>query len=127
WDIDSGRELGHQPLIGGMGIAWTTPDGLLTSSADGWELWPVQRLAESPTLLRIGPPHQLWGVSNTVVSTKDGRVVGSPSHQGARVIHRGKPDRQVSIGPHRDVRHLALSSDGALVATVSHSGPDGVK
>jgi dipeptidyl aminopeptidase/acylaminoacyl peptidase len=51
-----------------------------------------------------------------------GRVIASAQFQGAIVVHADRPDQPVRLEPHDDVRHLAVSPDGRMVATGSFTG-----
>src|SRR5690606_23639985 len=87
--------------------------------------WPVRA---EPGLLRLGPPHKLSlpGAFCKLACSRDGRVIGSAQFQGAMVLHTDLPDQPVRLGPHNDVRFVAVSPDGQWVATGSFSGT-GVK
>jgi WD40 repeat protein len=53
-------------------------------------------------------------------------VIASAQYQGAIVWHVDRPDQPVRLEPHDDVRTVAVSPDGRMVATGSWSG-SGVK
>jgi len=49
-------------------------------------------------------------------------VLASAQHNGGLVLHCDRPDKPIALGPHADVRFIAVSPDGRLVATGNHTG-----
>ncbi len=128
WDLTSGRELDFLRLPG-INLALFEPSGaLLTNGPAGLLRWPVQAEPATPELLRIGPPYKLSvpGSVCNISRSGDGRVTASAQLQGGQVLHADRPDQPVRLGPHGDVRYVAVSPDGQWVATGSHNGT-GVK
>ena len=58
--------------------------------------------------------------------SRDGRVVAKAMGSGGLVWHRDSPQPPLALTPHDDARYIAVSPDGGLIATGSHSGA-GVK
>jgi hypothetical protein len=101
------------------------PSGaLLTNGRDGLHRWPVQTDPDSVERLRIGPPQTLPvpGSDCVVARSRDGRVLASAQYDGGLVLHADRPGQPVPLRPHADVRRIAVSPDGRLVATASLSG-----
>jgi tetratricopeptide (TPR) repeat protein len=61
-----------------------------------------------------------------VACSRDGRVIASAQRRGGLALRRDPPHHATYLGPHHDVRRIAVSADGRLAATASHSGA-GVK
>lgn len=125
WDLASGKHLASIKLPTPNYHLLFGPSGeLLTNGMDGLRRWPVQADPASPELARVGPPQKLPvpGLGCVIASSRDGRVLASAQFKGGLVLHRDRPDKPVALGPHEDVRYIALSPDGRWVATGSHSG-----
>ncbi len=123
WDLTGGKELTFIPLPGCDYVLFEPSGALLTNGSAGLVRWPVQAEPASPGLLRLGPPHQLSvpGPVCHAACSHDGRVIAISQGQGGRVLHADRPDQQVPLGPHDDARYVAVSPDGRLVATGSHT------
>src|SRR5262249_18541916 len=52
----------------------------------------------------------------------DGKVLAAGNFDGAYVWQRGRPQEVIHLKPHTDCRTVAVSPNGAWVATGSHSG-----
>jgi WD40 repeat protein len=124
WDLTSGKELAFFELPGSNFVLFAPSGALLTNGSAGLRRWPVVK-AEPATqgLLRIGPPQKLSvpGPICHVAGSRDGRVIAISQFQGGRVLHADRPDQPVPLGPHDDARYVAVSPDGQLVATGSHT------
>jgi hypothetical protein len=59
--------------------------------------------------------------------SRDGRVIAAATDTTVLVLHADRPRQTVRLGPHPDVRCLAVSPDGRFVATASFGGPHGIK
>ena len=79
--------------------------------------------------IHLGAPEKLPvpGVPLRIAQSRDGRVLASAQFQGAVVLHADQPDRLIPIGPHPDVRYVAVSPDGQWVATGGFGHPGGAK
>jgi eukaryotic-like serine/threonine-protein kinase len=109
-----------------MHILFEPSGALLTNGPDGVRRWPV-RVGPAPAeLVHVGPPEKLPlpGSDCNLARSMNGRVLASSQHQGALVLHQDFPGQPIRLGPHvdDDVRYVAVSPDGRLVATASHSG-----
>jgi hypothetical protein len=96
---------------------------LLTNGPGGLLRWPVVFTPGTPGGVRIGPPRKLSAPGSTfaLARSRDDRVIASAQYRGGVVVHAGQPDRPLRIAPHDDARYVAVSPDGALAATSSHS------
>jgi eukaryotic-like serine/threonine-protein kinase len=124
WDLTSGRELAFLKLPGINWPLFVEPSGaLLTNGSAGLLRWPIQAEPASPALLRLGPPQKLSvpGSGAQVACSLDGQVIASAQFQSGLVLHAERPDQPVPLGPHDDVRYIAVSPDGRLVATGSQT------
>jgi serine/threonine protein kinase/WD40 repeat protein len=125
WDLVNCNHLASIRLAPGLTYLHFEPSGaLLSNGPDGLYRWPVRDGPASGELRRVGPPQELPlpGSQCHLAQSKDGRVLASPQFNGALVLHRDHPGQPVRLGPHEDVRYVAVSPDGRLVATCSHSG-----
>jgi eukaryotic-like serine/threonine-protein kinase len=128
WDVKSGKEVAFLDLPGNAFVLFEPSGSLLTNASDGLLRWPVRFEPGLPLSLRLGPPCKLAvpGSGCEVACDSGGRVIACAQFQGAMVIHADSPDQPVRLGPHDDVRMVAVSPDGRMVATGSHHGK-GVK
>jgi WD40 repeat protein len=117
-DLSSGRNLGYFqfPHLVHLSFDETTGD-LLTSTPKGIQRWPVSHDADSPGLLRIGPPESLPlpGSDYRLSTSSDGSVLASPMNWGAIVLHHDHPESLLRLR-HEDVRGVAVSPNGRRVA-----------
>ncbi len=100
--------------------------GWVTAGNSGLLLWPIRPVPARPGVLVVGPPRRLApglesGLSAGTSASADGRVVAVPQGNSTFVLHRGRPDRSVLLGPQYDVRFTAVSPDGRWVVTCSHT------
>jgi WD40 repeat protein/Flp pilus assembly protein TadD len=122
WDPHSGTPLDFLPLGWTNSVLFEPSGALRTSGAAGLLRWPVQADPASAGSLRIGPPQRLAvdGPYLQAAQSKDGKVVAIARGQGGQVLHLKGTSRQVPLREHDDVRSIAVSPDGRLVATGSH-------
>jgi WD40 repeat protein len=101
------------------------PSGaLLTNGWGGVYRRAVRTDPASAGRLRIGPPQKLAlpGSDCELSSSRDGRVLASAQYDGGLALHSDRPGQPIKLGPHDDVRYVAVSPDGRLIATASHTG-----
>ncbi len=124
WNAASGTALDSLPLGHTFYVLFEPSGALLTNTAAGLLRWPVQADPAASELVRIGPPQKLPPpptVANMACS-QDGRVLAITQGDGGLVLHNDRPNQLVRLRPHYDVRRIAVSPDGRLVASGSHSG-----
>jgi serine/threonine protein kinase/WD40 repeat protein len=121
-DLASGRELDFVKLPGSNHVLFEPSGALLSNGPAGLLRWPLNAEPESG-LVRLGPPRTLSvpGSICDIACSGDGRVIASAQFQGGLVLHADRPDQPLRLGPHDDVRYIAVSPDGLWVATGSHS------
>jgi WD40 repeat protein len=124
WDLATGGELGLLPIGTTRHLLFDPAGDLITRGGYGVLRWPVQVEISSRTL-RIGPSRSLPLSGNVVQidQSRDGRVFGLAQFDGAMVYDVSRPGQTLRLGPHADVRYVAVSPDGRWVATGSHSAP----
>jgi serine/threonine protein kinase/WD40 repeat protein len=125
WDLPSGNHLASiKKSALSNWLLFESSRELLTNMPDGLHQWPVRPDPASAERLRIGPPQKLPmpGSYCAIASSRDGRVLASAQGDGGLVLHRDRPGQPIPLRPHGDVRYIAVSPDGRLVATGSHSG-----
>jgi WD40 repeat protein/Tfp pilus assembly protein PilF len=126
WDLASGNNLAFVTLDWAAWVLFEPSGTLLTNAPAGLLRWPIQADPASPALLQLGPPQKLPlpGSTCQIAGSQDGQVVASAQSpdQGGLVLHLDRPKRLLRLAPHGDVRSIAVSPDGRLVATGSHSG-----
>jgi WD40 repeat protein len=124
WDLKSGSEVAFLDLPDTAFALFEPSGSLLTNGPGGLLRWPVRAEPASPRSLRVGPPSRFTAPGSNCGLACDlgGRVIASAQFQGAIVVHADHPDQPVRLEPHDDVRHLAVSPDGRMVATGSFSG-----
>jgi eukaryotic-like serine/threonine-protein kinase len=128
----SNRETGERLAFladPGSRILGFEPSGaLLTSGFYGLLRWPLRTDAASGERC-FGPPQFLCQRALNVnghAASADGNVVAfALNDEGALVLHRGRSEKLVPLGPQEDVRSCAVSPDGRWAATGSHSSLDG--
>ena len=123
WNLATGSELVFLELPGSNRVLFEPSGALLTNGSAGLLRWPVRVEPSAPELLRIGPPQKLPvpGTTLQMACSRDGRVIASAQFQGSVAIHADRPDQPVRLGPHDDVRFVAVSPDGSTVASGSHN------
>jgi eukaryotic-like serine/threonine-protein kinase len=127
WDFSSGKLLAF--LDGPHNfVLWEPSGALLTMGRSG--LFRRTILREPATGgVHFGGPEKLPipGAPFSIAQSRDGRVLASAQFDGAVVRHVDQPDRLIPLGPHPDVRFVAVSPDGQWVATGGFSHPGGAK
>lgn len=142
FDLASGEELASIPLPGNY-AAWPNhrdpSGGWLTSGVGAALHWPVLHFSfEDPKStfltpgsghlssgsIQVGPPRFLAAANQTTFgSSRDNQVLAIPTPVGGNqvtVVDRHRAGRRVTLAPHFDARHVAVSPDGRWVATRSH-------
>ena len=120
WDLAKGKELAFLPI----GLAWHTtfaPSGdLFTNGSLGLWRWPV-KISTDGNECRLGPPQQLPlpGSDCAIDFDSSGGIVALANHSEAYVL---TPERRFRVGPLDDCRGVAVSPDGAWLATGTHTG-----
>jgi WD40 repeat protein/Flp pilus assembly protein TadD len=129
WDLPSGREVAFLEIGETRTVAFEPSGNLLTFGQAGLLRWPARADSSESGRLRLGPPQRLLDVPSwdrRMALSRDGRVLAAATGNGAAVFHADRPHRAVRLGPHSDVRGIAISPDGRWVATQTHAG-HGVK
>jgi serine/threonine protein kinase/WD40 repeat protein len=129
WDLLQAREVGFLPTGYTQTAAFEPSGNLLTYGAEGLLRWPIRAEADAPGKLHIGPPQCLLDrpVGGRQFSlSQDGRVIAAATDTAVFVLHADRPGQPIRLGPHPDVRCLAVSPDGRFVATAAF-GPHGIK
>jgi WD40 repeat protein len=121
WDLTSGLELAFLPIGRTRHPLFHSSGDLLTRGPTGLWRWPIRHVEPTGTLL-IGPPRALpLPASDTgLASSRDGGVLALANIDGAFAVDTDHPGRRIHLGPHGDVRYVAVSPDGRWVATGSH-------
>jgi WD40 repeat protein len=124
WDLASGNYLASATTGRANSVLFEASGALLINGPDGLRRWPVKADTASVNSLRIGPPQKLAapGSDSRIASSRDGRVLASAQRDGGLVMHGDRTGQPVPLRPHEDVRYIAVSPDGRLVATGSHLG-----
>ncbi len=129
WDCGNGKLLAFvENSPGNNHVLWEPSGALLAMGEDGLFRRTIRRQAETG-VLQIGTPERLPlpGVPLAIAQSRDGRVLASAQFEGAVVLHTERPDRLVPLGPHADVRNIAVSPDGHWVVTGGYGGHGGAK
>ena len=123
WELSSGRELHFLESPGINFVASERSGALLSNSPAGMLRWAFIAETSDANKMQAGPPVRLSipGSSGDIACSLDGRVMASAQSAGGVSLHADQPDQPVSLGPHGDVRYIAVSPDGKLVVTGSHS------
>jgi eukaryotic-like serine/threonine-protein kinase len=130
WDLGTSRAAGYTPIKGRTrSVYFESADALLTYGDAGLLRWSLQADSPSSQPVKIGdaqklpPPGGFIGVA----LSQDHRIVAIARINGALVLDRNHADHPVPLGPHGDVRLVAVSPDGQWVATGRFSYPGGAK
>ncbi len=131
-DVARGEEIALLPLHGNRPLIFEPSGELLTTGASGLLSWPV-RFDSASGRRSYGPPKALTVRTRPEGhgASSDGRVLAILSgNPAACVLHRERlagsilkdtqDQRLVRLGSQEDVRHCAVSPDGAWVATGTH-------
>jgi serine/threonine protein kinase/WD40 repeat protein/Flp pilus assembly protein TadD len=128
WDLSDGRLVGELP-IPCRRLTFSGGGDLLTHGEGGLHLWPLAIGGDGSVV--VGPPTLLTdrapGGVMAVASSGDGRIVAATFEAGLGVLDREQPGRTTWLGPQSDVRIVAVSPDGRLVAAASWHGGQGVR
>jgi WD40 repeat protein len=131
WDLESCRPAGYGRVDGNVSTARFEASGsVLTYGEDGLLRWPVESDPAAPGLLRVGPAELLFkpGAFFGMAASSDSKVVAiGRGLEGALVLHQDHPDDSMRLGPHWDVRYIAVSPDGRWIATGGFNEPGGAK
>jgi WD40 repeat protein len=101
------------------------PSGaLLTNGQVGLWRWPVNYDMALTELVRVGPPQRIFkpGSVCEIAHSQDGRVLAMAQFDGGLILDPDGRNPPIPLTPHEDVRYIAVSPDGRLVATGSHNG-----
>jgi serine/threonine protein kinase/WD40 repeat protein/Tfp pilus assembly protein PilF len=133
WDLDSGVRLAFLPLEKPAQVVSFTDDAFLVGDDSGLYRWPIRPDPVVPHRRRIGPPEPLdMPAGNLFSRSTDSRVLATSFRAvgrfepwaGVWVRHANRPDALLHLDAGTDSRNIALSPDGAWVAT---QGPDTTK
>jgi eukaryotic-like serine/threonine-protein kinase len=119
WDLPSGKNLALIEGSPGINIVLLEPSGaLLTMSLNGLFRRQIRREPETG-IVHLGAPERLPvpGSPCPIAQSTDGGVLASAQFDGAVVLLADQPNHLVPLGPHADVRGVAVSPDGQLVVT----------
>jgi serine/threonine protein kinase/WD40 repeat protein len=129
WDLPSGKILAFIDGSPGLNFARLEPSGaLLTMGQHGLFRRSIRR--ESATgSFHVGMPEKLPvpGAPNPFSQSADGKVLASAQFSGAVVWSSDQPERLIPLERHADVRGVAVSPNGQLVATGGFGHPGGAK
>jgi serine/threonine protein kinase/WD40 repeat protein len=127
-DLFTGSERAFLPVRTDW-VSFEPSGSLLTATVSGIYRWPVEATASRPQGARIGPPERIpvppysvEGWDRNIAHSADGGVLATANFYGASVWQRDLPSGAIALTPHENCRSVALSPDGALVATGSQSG-----
>jgi WD40 repeat protein/tetratricopeptide (TPR) repeat protein len=118
WDLASGKELLFLPIGPTPHLLFEPSGDLLTRGGNGVLRWPMWQNAAAGTF-RIGSPRLLPLPAGDLRFTlnRDGRILALAQVDGALAVDTSRLDSPVKLGPHGDVRWVAVSPDGRWVAT----------
>ncbi len=122
WDLATGEELAT--LTGAAEFVFFDRSGpewdLLACGAVGFRRWPIARQNGSEQRLTIGPPQQLSSRTRAGFNrASDGRTLASlcSGTQPLQLVDLTHPGQPRELGPHPLASRMALSADGAWVAS----------
>ena len=118
WDLAHGDELAFLPIGTVWRVIFEASGDLLTDGSIGVRRWPIHLNPERGEF-RIGPPRQLPLPAGGCGIAQDrlGRIVALPDYDFAFVA---TAERTIHLGPLDDCRYIAVSPDGAWLATGNH-------
>lgn len=122
FDLETGKELASIRLPEGACFprAFDADGGWLTCGSHNTLLWPAKTDPARPALLRVGPPRRLAAPRHGGASaSRDGRWLAVPMETHAIILDRDHPDQPRKLGTQYDVRHCAMSPDGAWAVSCS--------
>jgi WD40 repeat protein len=108
-----------------LGVPQLLPGSLRTSGGAGISRRPIDVDLPKPGSVRLGMAQSLPltdGPMDRFAMSLDGIVLAKAMGWGGLVWHRDSSQPPLALTPHEDVRFIAVSPDGGLVATGSHSG-----
>jgi serine/threonine protein kinase/WD40 repeat protein len=122
WDLEAGAAVAFLPVGQTPHVLFEQFGPLLTNSPLGLFRWKVHANPGGKWL--VGPPGRLGKLDHlgAIAQSRDGRVLGCANFDGGLAWHQDRRDKPVYLGPHADVRYVAVSPDGRIVATGSHNG-----
>ncbi len=128
WDIDRDVSVGWLPIGKILSILFEPSGDLVTMGRTGLVRWPVHPSPGDSNSLKIGPPDLLsTAKGQSIDRSRDGRFLAyCQEYASPIVIDRDHPGSPIRLGPHADVRYLAVSPDGHWAATGSHNNRVGV-
>jgi WD40 repeat protein/Tfp pilus assembly protein PilF len=128
WDLASGEALASLPIGKVYSILFDPAGALLTNGVRGLERWPIESSGDTISNLTIGPPQFLSSLSShaNLAASADRRVIAVGGMHHALVWHADRFESPIRLEGHADPRYVAVTRDGARVATGSHNG-DAVK
>jgi WD40 repeat protein len=125
WNLDDGEQVSFLGLGRTNGAVFDGTGALWTWGSIGLRHWRVSTEPAAAHRLRLGAP-QIFSLpcrhsDGDADASRDGRMVvcAADFNRGAAVVHRDRPDRPVWLSPQHDVRGVAASPNGELVATGS--------
>jgi serine/threonine protein kinase/WD40 repeat protein len=123
WDLEGNAQLAFVDCPDCKQVLFEPSGSLLTSGSQGLYRWPVREKPETTGCFRIGPPQQVQvpGAICHIDNSRDGQMIGISQFDGGCAFPANHPDQVVRFVPHEDARYVAVSSDGRLMATGSHS------
>jgi serine/threonine protein kinase/WD40 repeat protein len=124
WELATGQEIQRFATGITQGLYFDQNGTLAATSQQGvWRL-PVRPDPAGSGSVQVGPRQTFLPPSgrNHVAGSRDGTllVVAHPSSTGVNVLYPEEPRRSRWLGPHLDVRCVAMTADGRLTATSSH-------
>jgi WD40 repeat protein len=116
-------------LPGTPSVAFDPSGALLTNGRAGLWRWPIRASAAAANQLHIGPPQRLADARPDleVACSSDGSVVARAQFHGGVALRPDRPDQPAPLGPHDDVRFVAVHPEGRWAATGSHGQSREVK
>ncbi len=124
-DLATGGERVFVP-VPTTAVMFEPSGSLLTTTSAGLHRWPVRADPVHPNRFCVGPPElipvRLRAIGGHLAHGADGQVLAAGSIDGGFVWHRDRPDAAIPLRPHGECRAVAVSPNGALVATGSQSG-----
>jgi WD40 repeat protein/tetratricopeptide (TPR) repeat protein len=102
-------------------VAFDPRGALLTNAPYGVWRWPIREVQGPGTALTIGPPEKLYDVGKAghISVSADGLVSASAMSDDGACILRAGETAPIWVDRHKDIRSVAVSPDGKLVATGS--------
>ncbi len=133
WNLTSGAGPLFSESLGETHSVLFRPTGeLLTSGTAGVSLWSVSQGGAMANRRLMSPQSGMPGKDAffQIAQSRDGRLVAVAGRlQPGRLyaMDPDRPPREIALGPHANARSMAVSPDGALVATGSHTGDGGAQ